>query len=163
MPPSRLPGFCSLSTEVVCSQSGFDSTLPEGSASSRPVPDFYFHTEVILFLSDGGQSVFVERPEVCSPIRFSADGGSVSSTSEEVLARFPSVVGPSPVLLPEGRFPSSVSARWFPSRSFSTKPFVATEVVPKNCYCYTSRQNTVIGNSTTEVVALPVPHSPKVV
>jgi uncharacterized protein YodC (DUF2158 family) len=109
------------------------------------VPDFYFHTEVILFLSDGGQSVFVERTEVCSPIRFSAEGG------------------PSPILLPEGRFPGSVSARWFPSRSFSTKPFVATEVVPKNCYCYTSRQNTVIGNSTTEVVALPVPHSPKVV
>ena len=147
---------------MVRSQSGFDSTLPEGSASSRPVPDFHFHTEVILFLSDGGQSVFVERTEVCSPIRFSADGGSVSSTSEEVLARFPSVVGPSPILLPEGRFPGSVSARWFPSRSFSTKPFVATEVVPKNCYCYTSRQNTVIGNSTTEVMALPVPHFPKV-
>jgi hypothetical protein len=60
---------------MVRSQSGFDSTLPEGSASSRPVPDFHFHTEVILLPSDGGQSVFVERPEVCSSIRFSADGG----------------------------------------------------------------------------------------
>ena len=72
------------------------------------------------------------------------------------------MVGPFSVLLPEGCFPDSVSDRWFPSLSFSTKPFVVTEVVPKNCYCYTFRRCTVIGNSTTEVVALPVPQFPKV-
>ena len=147
---------------------------------SGPLPEWFrFHsTRRFCFFSTSAGFLLSHRSDLVSfrrwPIRFcraprsllsnSVFGRwrSVSSTSEEVLARFPSVVGPSPVLLPEGRFPGSVSARWFPSRSFSTKPFVATEVVPKNCYCYTSRQNTVIGNSTTEVMALPVPHFPKV-
>ena len=74
MPPSQLPGFCSHSTEVVRFQSGFDFTGPEGSASSQPTSDFHNHTEVLSFLSDGGRSVFFERTEVCSPIRFSTVG-----------------------------------------------------------------------------------------
>ena len=38
--------------------------------------------------------------------------------SEEFTARFPSVVGSFPVLLPEGCFPSSVSSRWYQAEAF---------------------------------------------
>jgi len=48
---------------VVSSQGGFDFTNPEGFVSSQPVSDFRIFTEVILFLSNGGQSVMLEIPE----------------------------------------------------------------------------------------------------
>tara|TARA_X000001036_G_scaffold75772_1_gene67301 strand:+ start:2286 stop:2705 length:420 start_codon:yes stop_codon:yes gene_type:complete len=54
---------CSPSTEVVGSQGGFDFTIPEGFVSSQPVLNFRIFTEVILFLSNGGQSVVFKIPE----------------------------------------------------------------------------------------------------
>ena len=67
---------------------------------------------------------------------------------KKVVARFPSMVGPFPFNIPKDV--SWFGFRpWFQSRSFSTKPLFVTEVVPKNCYCYTFRLSTVIGTSTT--------------
>ena len=52
------------------------------------------------------------------------------------------------------RLPSVVSVSRLISRRLSvrfgfTEPFVATEVVPKNCYCYSSRRCTVVGTTAT--------------
>ena len=72
------------------------------------------------------------------------------------------MVGPFPVLLPEGCFPGSVSARWYQAEAFylavccsrSCPEELLLLLLPTDC--------TVIGTSATEVTALPVPHFPKV-
>lgn len=72
------------------------------------------------------------------------------------------MVGPFPVLLPEGRFPSSVSARWYQAEAFylavccnrGCPEELLLLLLPTDC--------TVVGTSATEVAALPVPHFPKV-
>ena len=48
---------------------------------------------------------------------------------------------PFPGLSPEGFILGSVSP----------KPFVVAEVVPKNCYCYSSRRCTVVGTTATRL------------
>ena len=88
--------------------------------------------------TNGGQSVIVEIPKGLSSIRSLTSGVRLY-----VFRRSHSAVSV------RGRSVSSSASRrllpWFgfrpmvSSRSFSTKPFVATEVVPKNCYCYSSR------------------------
>ena len=72
------------------------------------------------------------------------------------------MVGPFPVLLPEGCFPGSVSARWYQAEAFylavccsrSCPEELLLLLLPTDC--------TVVGTSATEVAALPVPHFPKV-
>ena len=72
---------------MVSSQGGFDSTTPEGFVSSQPVSDFRIFTEVILFISNGGQSVMLEIPEGFSHIR-SLTMEVRLNTSEEVRRGF---------------------------------------------------------------------------
>ena len=72
---------------MVSSQGGFDFTIPEGFVSSQPVLDFRIFTEVILFLSNGGQSVMLEIPEGFSCIR-SLTMEVRLNTSEEVKRGF---------------------------------------------------------------------------
>ena len=120
-----------------------------------------FRTEVLVFPPTVANPLLVSFPKVTlqSGLR---PRRSVSVLSEEITARFPSVVGPFPVLLPEGCFPGSVSARWYQAEAFylavccsrSCPEELLLLLLPTDC--------TVVGTSATEVAALPVPHFPKV-
>lgn len=98
--------------------------------------------------SNGGHPFFSSNPKVTFQFGFD-HGGPFQLIPKSFVARFPSVVGPFPVLLPEGCSPGSVSARGFqaeafpPSRSLQQRLSRRTVTVTPPGSC------TVIGNSTT--------------
>ena len=72
------------------------------------------------------------------------------------------MVGPFPVLLPEGCFPGSVSARWYQAEAFNLAVCCSRSCPEELLLLLLPTDCTVIGTSATEVTALPVPHFPKV-
>ena len=102
-----------------------------GKFPSLPVAGFFQFTEMSWFLQ-------LSRPFSTINCRFGFDHGGPSPLARKRVARFPSVVSVSRLI-----------SRRLSVRFGFTEPFVATEVVPKNCYCYSSRRCTVVGTTVT--------------
>ena len=120
----RRPSFCH-PTEVFC----FRVVLFRFPRlrSLSPVAEISFSPNV-HFLS-AMSLVFLTASLGCDLWR------SVSIHSEEWMKRFPSVMS------------VSNSFEKVKCETVSSKPFVVTEVVPKNCYCYSSQRCTVVGTT----------------
>ena len=107
--------------------------FPEGCGHFHRLLNFHFHRSVHFYFS--GVARFLSK------LSFGCDlWRSVSIHSEEWMARFPSVM-PVSNSFSEGPILGSVSS----------KPFVVAEVVPKNCYCYSSRRCTVVSTTATRL------------